>query len=294
MIVTLEMSERAFALLAGLNRSMVHRMLQKGDLNQLRTKSEPKVNQTLNASVLKISLEDSENEPRANQERTKGEPNKRKESENEEREETKDLFPRTPFIENKKEKEEKDKEKEKEFPLLPHPPRGVRRMPRQEGVKETKIDFEKVRQQFNRIMATKKIPKLKGRITGQRRAFFEARVREHGIIAVYRVMVKASESDFLNGCGRNGWSANFEWIYRPNNFPKVLDGYYDNPQEPPSVKAIKGGHIYDTTGTSTTGYRPVNRNEQRAVEQSERLRGYASVADKWRRIAEGGTPAVGD
>lgn len=103
MIVTLEMSERAFALLAGLNKSSVHRMLQKGEMNQLRTKSEPKVNQTLNASILKISLVDSESEPKVNQERTKGEPKQEKEREKEE-------FPPTPPI------EEKEKEKENFFP----------------------------------------------------------------------------------------------------------------------------------------------------------------------------------
>ena len=74
-------------------------MLQKGEMNQLRTKSEPKVNQTLNASILKISLIDSESEPKVNQERTKGEPKQEKEREKEE-------FPPTPPI------EEKEKEKE--------------------------------------------------------------------------------------------------------------------------------------------------------------------------------------
>ena len=106
--------------------------------------------------------------------------------------------------------------------------------------KQDKIDFEKVRQQFNRLMEQQKIPKLKGKITGQRKAFFEARVRENGIVSVYRVMIKAAASNFLNGGGRNGWLANFEWIFRPNNFPKVLDGYYDNPQPATQKKKTNG------------------------------------------------------
>ena len=60
--------------------------------------------------------------------------------------------------------------------------------------KQDKIDFEKVRQQFNRLMQDKAIPKLKGKIAGQRKAFFEARVREYGITSAYRVMIKAAES----------------------------------------------------------------------------------------------------
>ena len=153
--------------------------------------------------------------------------------------------------------------------------------------KEDKIDFEKVRQQFNRIMEAKKIPKLKGKIAGQRKAFFEARVRENGIVSVYRVMIKAAESNFLNGGGGKGWIANFEWIYRPNNFPKVLDGYYDN-QRPPQTPTIQtnGGFRNETTSTPANGGRGNNRNEQRATEQRERIQGYAGVASKWRQIAD--------
>ena len=161
--------------------------------------------------------------------------------------------------------------------------------------KEDKIDFEKVRQQFNRIMEAKKIPKLKGKITGQRKAFFEARVRENGIVSVYRVMIKAAESNFLNGGGGKGWIANFEWIFRPNNFPKVLDGYYDN-QRPPQTPTIQtnGGFRNETTSTPANVGRGNNRNEQRATEQRERIQGYAGVASKWRQIADSDAATMGN
>ena len=161
--------------------------------------------------------------------------------------------------------------------------------------KEDKIDFEKVRQQFNRIMEAKKIPKLKCKIAGQRKAFFEARVRENGIVSVYRVMIKAAESNFLNGGGGKGWIANFEWIFRPNNFPKVLDGYYDN-QRPPQTPTIQtnGGFRNETTSTPANGGRGNNRNEQRATEQRERIQGYAGVASKWRQIADSDAATMGN
>lgn len=161
--------------------------------------------------------------------------------------------------------------------------------------KESKIDFEKVRQQFNRLMEQKKIPSLKGKIAGQRRAFFEARVRENGIVSVYRVMIKAAASNFLNGGGRNGWVANFEWLFRPNNFPKVLDGYYDNPQPATPANQTNGGFRNDTTAeTPAASGRANNRNEQRATEQRERIQGYAGVASKWRQIADCDTAAMGN
>ncbi|OZT04994.1 DUF6291 domain-containing protein [Prevotella sp. 885] len=161
--------------------------------------------------------------------------------------------------------------------------------------KEAKIDLEKVRQQFNRLMEQQKIPKLKRKITGQRKAFFEARVRENGIVSVYRVMIKAAASNFLNGGGRNGWLANFEWLFRPNNFPKVLDGYYDNPQPATPANQTNGGFRNDTTAeTPAASGRANNRNEQRATEQRERIQGYAGVASKWRQIADSDTAAMGN
>ena len=159
--------------------------------------------------------------------------------------------------------------------------------------KQDKIDFEKVRQQFNRLMEKKKIPSLKGKIAGQRRAFFEARVREYGITAAYRVMIKAARSGFLNGSGGRAWVANFEWIFRPNNFPKVLDGYYDNPQpQVPTSTATIGGYN-NGTETPTASGRTINRNEQRATEQRERIQGYAGIASKWRQTADGDATAMG-
>ena len=160
--------------------------------------------------------------------------------------------------------------------------------------KQDKIDFEKVRQQFNRLMQDKAIPKIKGKIAGQRKAFFEARVREYGITSAYRVMIKAAESGFLNGGGRNGWIANFEWIFRPNNFPKVLDGYYDTPQpQVPTATATIGGYNNGTETPAASG-RTINRNEQRATEQRERIQGYAGVASKWRQIADSDAATMGN
>ena len=55
-----------------------------------------------------------------------------------------------------------------------------------------------------------------------------ARVKEFGINAVYKAIAKASESSFLNGGGSKGFIADFDWVFRPNNFPKVLEGNYDD------------------------------------------------------------------
>jgi dnaD domain protein len=95
---------------------------------------------------------------------------------------------------------------------------------------EAKFDAEAIRELFNREMFDKTIPKVRGKLKGQRLAFLTARVREYGIDAVREAITKAAQSDFLNGGGGRGFIASFEWIFRPNNFPKVLDGNFDNRQ----------------------------------------------------------------
>ena len=71
------------------------------------------------------------------------------------------------------------------------------------------------------------LPKIKG-ATGKRVGYIKARIREFGIEAVYEVIAKATASDFLNGKNQRGWVASFDWIMLPTNFPKVLEGNYDN------------------------------------------------------------------
>lgn len=92
------------------------------------------------------------------------------------------------------------------------------------------IDYDKVKLCFNQIMDESHaiIPRIIGKIEGQRKAFLRARCREYGKDAVFAVFKKAAKSNFLNGGGPNGWKADFTWMMRPNNFPKVLEGNYDN------------------------------------------------------------------
>lgn len=54
------------------------------------------------------------------------------------------------------------------------------------------------------------------------------RIRDYGIGDVLAAIEKVRESDFLMGKNKNGWTATFDWFIRPNNFPKVLSGNYDN------------------------------------------------------------------
>lgn len=65
-------------------------------------------------------------------------------------------------------------------------------------------------------------------VTAKRRSVIEARARENGKEALKTVADKSATSDFLNGKNDRGWLATFDWLMRPNNFVKVLEGNFDN------------------------------------------------------------------
>ena len=91
------------------------------------------------------------------------------------------------------------------------------------------VDLKSVVEFFNKsvVESNSVLPKIKG-ATGKRVGYIKARIREFGIEAVYEVISKAAASDFINGKNQRGWVASFDWIMLPTNFPKVLEGNYDN------------------------------------------------------------------
>lgn len=63
-------------------------------------------------------------------------------------------------------------------------------------------------------------------INDLRKGFMNARVSEFGLDKVISVIRMAGESDFLNGKNEKAWKADFEWILRPTNFVKIMEGKY--------------------------------------------------------------------
>lgn len=93
------------------------------------------------------------------------------------------------------------------------------------------IDLERFASFFNREIETAGalIKPIKGiRVGTRRRTAVLARLRESGKDGLREAVEKAARSDFLNGRNGRGWLATFDWIFRPENFQKVLEGNYDN------------------------------------------------------------------
>lgn len=62
----------------------------------------------------------------------------------------------------------------------------------------------------------------------QRGNMLRKRIKDYGIDTVLLAVEKVRASDFLNGNNNKGWTITFDWFIKPNNFPKVLEGNYDN------------------------------------------------------------------
>lgn len=93
------------------------------------------------------------------------------------------------------------------------------------GEKPEKIDFNGIAKAYNNSC-----PNLTQvqRMTDARKASVKARIKEFGIDSVHAVIEYAADSPFLNGDNDKGWTADFDWIFRPGNFMKILEGKYKN------------------------------------------------------------------
>jgi len=91
------------------------------------------------------------------------------------------------------------------------------------------IDAQEFLKFFNDSIDNSRASIKKARdIKGQRLVMLKGRIKEYGRDAVFEVFDKASKSRFLNGHGNRGFLASIDWLLRPTNFLKTLEGNYDN------------------------------------------------------------------
>ena len=133
---------------------------------------------------------------------------------------------------------------------------------RKESVPAEALDLKAFADFFNKTMAAQgaQIPQVRAiPPKSKRTTFLLARLREYGKEALAAVVKKAAASDFLNGGGSRGFVADFEWLFRPNNFPRVLEGTYDNRSQQSTTQLTHHG----TTAKS------VDDNRERQRERGE-------------------------
>ena len=111
-------------------------------------------------------------------------------------------------------------------------------------------------------------------MSDQRKSNVRARIREYGgdVQKVYKAIDKAMASDFMNGKNGKGWVASFDWMMCPSNFPKVLEGNYDNEEPAGSQQPQAAANAQDPSATArpSIGERYEQAKHQKPASQQSR------------------------
>jgi hypothetical protein len=70
------------------------------------------------------------------------------------------------------------------------------------------------------------------KLSEQRKKHIAARYKEFNYETMIEVIKKAGKSDFLCGINNRSWKADFDWIFNPTNFIKIMEGKYENKLNP--------------------------------------------------------------
>lgn len=90
-------------------------------------------------------------------------------------------------------------------------------------INNSSIDYKLIIENYHSLCP--KMSKVE-KLTDKRKGYVNARYGEYGLDGITKVLRIAGESSFLNGSNDRAWKADFEWMMRPENFVKVLEGKY--------------------------------------------------------------------
>lgn len=100
------------------------------------------------------------------------------------------------------------------------------------GEDDSHTDVRRIMDAWNQLS----VPHIT-RISGKRHTMLCARIREYSAEEVIQAIGKIEQSSFLKG--EKGFVASFDWFIKPNNFPKVLEGNYDDRESGGQIKPNK-------------------------------------------------------
>ena len=139
--------------------------------------------------------------------------------------------------------------------------------------KSNKFDATRFVEFFNAEMERAKalIPRIQS-VSEKRKTMVLARIREYGKESLVTVVQKAAASNFLNGRNQRAFIASFDWLIKPTNYPKVLEGNYDNVTpngKPAATEPI--GELIQNVG---------KERQQREKENEQRIRSLYEAAQQ--------------
>ena len=96
--------------------------------------------------------------------------------------------------------------------------------------KRESINYQQIADMYNNTCVS--FPSLVS-LSESRKKAIKARLNIYTIEDFDKLFLKAEASDFLKGKNDRNWSATFDWLIKDSNMAKVLDGNYDNKDQPP-------------------------------------------------------------
>lgn len=89
-------------------------------------------------------------------------------------------------------------------------------------------DVRQIMEEWNKLskFGIKQVSRLNK--SSKRFEMLVARIKQYGKDDILTAIEKIKQSDYCQGKNKYNWAITFDWFVRPNNFPKVLDGNYDN------------------------------------------------------------------
>ncbi|PNX47952.1 MAG: hypothetical protein BV456_10345 [Thermoplasmata archaeon M8B2D] len=87
------------------------------------------------------------------------------------------------------------------------------------------IDYGKIENTYK--LHCENLSQIK-KLSDSRKKHINARFKEFDLDTIISVIEKVGKSNFLNGDNKRKWKADFDWIFNPTNFVKILEGKYDN------------------------------------------------------------------
>ncbi|MDD2819718.1 MAG: DUF6291 domain-containing protein [Flavobacterium sp.] len=115
----------------------------------------------------------------------------------------------------------KDTVKVKE--IKEYTPNGVVDLKNQPNV--PKIDFDGLISFFNENRGL--LPEVRNSTEARKKRILTLE-KQYGKKAIMQVIEKTRDSYFLQGGNKENWTANFDWIFKPVNFLKILEDNYVN------------------------------------------------------------------
>lgn len=131
-----------------------------------------------------------------------------------------------PKVKKSKVKESKEEENKEDTP------KGVVDLKNQHPTPN--IDFQNLISFFNANRGL--MPEVK-KLSDTRKKRIQTLEKQYGKKSIQIVIEKARDSQFLQGDNKDNWNANFDWIFKPANFLKILEDNYATRQNTRSINS---------------------------------------------------------